>query len=850
MANIREGSIIMTQNSSLTFLIPTYQNLKLLRRYLPSLLREAQTGDQILISEDSPDNHSAQQYFSKLYQLKTHSTALGEISSGSITSGRKKITFTFLQRAHNGRFARNVNDAVSLVTHDYFFLLNDDVKLKPGARRALLQTMLSHPQAFAVGAQELAVHHDNCPSGRNRLWWRSGRFWHERASRQQLAKPGSTAWVCGGSGLYRTKLWRQLGGFDERFYPAYWEDIDISFRARSLGYQVLYEPKSIVEHVHETTNASVFGEAKIVAMSWRAGSKFAWKNANFWQKLQFLFFAPYWQLKQFPALKLWLGVLIFALTTHLSFLTAPPGLSVDEAAIAYNGYGIWQQRRDEWLNRLPVSFRSFGDYKAPLAIYLNGFFTTIFGREIWVIRLPFALISVGSIWLLMLLASLLLKEDKPNYYHHAAALGLLATTSPWLLHFGHLGFENNLALFFTLAGLVSFLTFATTLGARPLAPASWRARFFNLPLFLTSLSWSLALYSYHSAKITLPFLALGLLIIYHRQLQRHFRSLIFPLLLAVLILAPLVYDSFYGQGLQRAGTLWLTDNHLSPSAKLSRLVTGWQAHLSPQFLLFGQVDPVAESAPVPTPNLRHGDGQTGVLNFATFILILVFLISLCLSPPARRQSRLLVAVALTLLLAGLLPAVLATPFPHPNRAYLAFPGFLLLALGGLANWRFLWQKRRQYASAFLYLLLVLQALFFLSWRQHYLKVFTPTPTPPPALSASHQLISQLYAQNLLDACRHLWQLASSADQILIASGREHEYLYVLLATGAPPISWQHGALNQFKFVNRIQAADLARPRTLLLFDPTLAPADLAPAQLVKQYFDNSGAVNLVIYQTP
>ena len=92
-----------------------------------------------------------------------------------------------------------------------------------------------------------------------------------------------------------------------------------------------------------------------------------------------------------------IAVLILALAAAGRFYqrgVIPHGMTWDEAAIGYNGHAIVVARRDEWLVKLPISFRSFGDYKAPLAIYINGIFTTLWGMNLWAVRLPFALANV------------------------------------------------------------------------------------------------------------------------------------------------------------------------------------------------------------------------------------------------------------------------------------------------------------------------------------------------------------------------------------------------------------------------------------------------------------------------
>lgn len=89
-------------------------------------------------------------------------------------------------------------------------------------------------------------------------------------------------------------MWLELAGFDQRFYPAYWEDIDLSFQARKRGWLILFEPQATVEHNHETTNNSVFGQDKIRQMSWSNAIKFTVKNADFLQLVQFYLWRPYW----------------------------------------------------------------------------------------------------------------------------------------------------------------------------------------------------------------------------------------------------------------------------------------------------------------------------------------------------------------------------------------------------------------------------------------------------------------------------------------------------------------------------------------------------------------------------
>jgi len=55
-------------------------------------------------------------------------------------------------------------------------------------------------------------------------------------------------YISGASILLRTTLWKEIGGFDKRYAPAYCEDSDLAFEIRKRGYKVVYQPLSVVIH--------------------------------------------------------------------------------------------------------------------------------------------------------------------------------------------------------------------------------------------------------------------------------------------------------------------------------------------------------------------------------------------------------------------------------------------------------------------------------------------------------------------------------------------------------------------------------------------------------------------------
>lgn len=62
----------------------------------------------------------------------------------------------------------------------------------------------------------------------------------------------------GGASLYRSKMLREIGLFDEDFF-AYYEDVDISFRAQLAGWKIGYVPKAVVYHEIGATSSTIRG---------------------------------------------------------------------------------------------------------------------------------------------------------------------------------------------------------------------------------------------------------------------------------------------------------------------------------------------------------------------------------------------------------------------------------------------------------------------------------------------------------------------------------------------------------------------------------------------------------------
>ena len=168
-------------------------------------------------------------------------------------------TGTLLSRIDGARIVRNPSNAGFLLGCNRgaevargrtFLLLNSDAFLRAGALAAALQTLESAPDIGAVGGRLIL------PDGR--LQEAGSIIWSDARclgyGRGLEAEAGEAMFrrdvdYCSGACLLTPRdLWIRLGGFDEAFAPAYYEETDYCLRLRGGGYRVVFEPAMAADH--------------------------------------------------------------------------------------------------------------------------------------------------------------------------------------------------------------------------------------------------------------------------------------------------------------------------------------------------------------------------------------------------------------------------------------------------------------------------------------------------------------------------------------------------------------------------------------------------------------------------
>ncbi len=160
-----------------------------------------------------------------------------------------------IRNEHNEGYLRSVNRGTDAARGEWLVLCNNDIEATPGWLENLLQTAESDEDVGVVAPKFIAP--DGTLSEAGGILWRDGTGVNygrgEDPSQPRFEYTREVDYGSAAALLVRTELWREIGGYDERFVPMYYEDADLCFEARRRGWRVLYEPSAVVVHAEGST---------------------------------------------------------------------------------------------------------------------------------------------------------------------------------------------------------------------------------------------------------------------------------------------------------------------------------------------------------------------------------------------------------------------------------------------------------------------------------------------------------------------------------------------------------------------------------------------------------------------
>lgn len=468
----------------------------------------------------------------------------------------------------------------------------------------------------------------------------------------------------------------------------------------------------------------------------------------------------------------------------------PPSLMIDELSNGYNAYSILKTAKDEYGNFLPLTFKSFGDFNPALSVYALVPSIAVFGLNEFGVRFPSALLGSFTV----LTTFFLVKKLTSNTKAAVLATFFLAI-SPWHLQFSRYDHEANFMLTLSLLGLALFLY------------ALEKPKL----LYLSAITFGLALNSYHGAKIWIPLFVTAIVLIYRTDLKKIKKVTLGGTLILIVSSFPILMN--FENSLIRGQSVGI----LKSDKPVETLISGYLDHFSPVFLFFSG-DSIG----------RHsvsGMGQLYVFELVLIIFGLVYLVQ-----QKTKGYRLL---TLWLILAPI-PAALATPAPHALRSITFLPLFSIIAAFGLLE--ILKSKYRLLSRLSLFVLLAVAIYNFATyWHLYYLH--------EPKLKALD------WSSGYKEMVQYISQNRNNYGSIAVSDYYGHPYIFILFYSKYDPSSYQTQSQNKRMFDKYEvfgQSWGKSKPGKALEVTPFW---QAHPSKVLKEVYSNNGDLMFVISES-
>lgn len=356
-----------------------------------------------------------------------------------------------------------------------------------------------------------------------------------------------------------------------------------------------------------------------------------------------------------------LFVLILVLALGLRFYkldSVPPSISWDEAAVGYNAWTVANYGKDEYGKLFPLYFRSFGDDKHPVHIYLTAISVKLLGLNEFSTRLPSAVLGTLNVILIYFLAKILFEKELIGL-----SAAFLLAISPQNIHFSRFNHEANFVVFFLLLAL--FLFFYSVKKHKKI-------------LVCSTLSFTVCFLTYHPAKVIVPLIVVLLFVMYWKEILKDradfILSIIVVIILAVTILlnpqllgiARINQTSLNKEAVEKTRLYQVTKNEFLGRINLTATQYSW--HFLPKYLFLS-----GDDNPKLSPQVS---GEFYKIEALLLILGVIYLILKILK--RDRKSILLLSLALI----APLPSSLAAEAPHAGRASFMMGSWNLISAVG------------------------------------------------------------------------------------------------------------------------------------------------------------------------
>ncbi len=399
-------------------------------------------------------------------------------------------------------------------------------------------------------------------------------------------------------------------------------------------------------------------------------------------------------------------VLIIFVSVILRFYnlgTYPPSLTWDEAAWGYNAYSLGIDGKDEFGRIIPHDYlESFGDFKPPMYVLLDVIPVKLLGLNEFSTRFPSALFGVLTVLLTYLLTKRIF-NNSPNKEKYGLLSAFFLAISPWHILLSRAAFEANVATFFIVLGVWTFLE------------AVHNKKWF---LLVSAVSFALSMYTFNTSRIVSPLIVVSLIILFRKNLITIKKQSIIAFILGILIFLPILGFLLTPQAGLRFkevnifsdpevvttsnreiandnNAIWSKIIHNRRILYSMNFVKHYFDNLSPDFLFIrGDGNP------------KFSTRETGQM----YIWDIIFFVGGIFLLARRREGKWWI-LPLWLLM-GIIPAATARETPHALRIETTLPTFQIITAYGFVSLTNLLSKKKNVVIISLLGLLIVNFAYF------------------------------------------------------------------------------------------------------------------------------------------
>lgn len=222
-----------TEAPQVSIVITTYNGWNLTKSCLASLVESSRTtalSAEIIISDNCSDDETPRAW--EAFQ-------------------NDKWPVRYRRNQENLGYLRNANAGAREAKGGFLCLMNNDIVAPPGWLDALVRDLRENPEAGLVGPKYV--------SAKGKVVECGGAIYSDGSAVQlgnataaddpRFAHLNDVHYCSMACVVMRSDLFRELGGYDERYIPAYYEDVDLCFRIAERGFRVMVDPQVRITHL-------------------------------------------------------------------------------------------------------------------------------------------------------------------------------------------------------------------------------------------------------------------------------------------------------------------------------------------------------------------------------------------------------------------------------------------------------------------------------------------------------------------------------------------------------------------------------------------------------------------------